>query len=253
MKFRILSSASLLIFLLAIEFTSCKKDEDKTTLPTDSVQVNFTFNHRVGSAELQFDTIIYENAFGNIYSVSTLKYIISDFTFHKTDGTSFKIDDEHYVDARDENTLLFTPGDKVAPGTYNSISFIFGLNEEKNVLGLFPNPPENNMEWPLPMGGGYHYMKLEGKHNLSGTINNFQAHTGPTMGAMNYIEITLPVSDLVIQGTQMTIGLKMDINHWWDNPNMLDLNTITAIMGDQEMQVMLQANGADVFGVESVK
>ena len=249
---KIIFQGILLTFAILV-FNACKKDEvPQDNMPKNTVQVNFAFHHRVGSSDLQFDTIVYENAFGNQYSVSTLKYIVSDITFNKSDGTSFKLDDEHYVDARDENTFLFIPRDKVTAGEYSSISFLLGLNEEKNKYGLFPDPPENNMEWPLPLGGGYHYMKLEGKHRVDTDTLNYQAHTGATMGNQNFVEVHLPITGLNVTGSEMTIGIKMDINHWWDNPNMLDLSDITSIMGNQDMQELLQANGGDVFSVEYV-
>ena len=39
----------------------------------------------------------------------------------------------------------------------------------------------------------------------------------------------------------------MNINNWWVNPNMLDLNTMSGIMGNQQMQIKLKENGNDVF------
>ena len=39
------------------------------------------------------------------------------------------------------------------------------------------------MAWPVPMGGGYHYMKLEGDFNDS--LSGYGTHTGGTMG-MDY-------------------------------------------------------------------
>lgn len=45
---------------------------------------------------------------------------------------------------------------------------------------------------PVPMGGGYHYMKLEGRHDSSGTTKNYQAHMGPTMGNDYHVSVTLP-------------------------------------------------------------
>jgi hypothetical protein len=109
------------------------------------------------------------------------------------------------------------------------------------------------MEWPLPMGGGYHYMKLEGKIELPGTTNNFQAHTGPTMGNQNFVEIELPQSSFVLSGEERTLAIRMNINNWWKTPNVLDLNTVTSIMGNQEMQLKLKSNVNDVFSYGGIQ
>ncbi len=244
----------VLLFFLAVGLASCTNKKDDINAQPANVQVDFDFLHFVGSQELEFNTIKYTNAFGNLYSVATLKYFISDITLHRADGSMLIIDEEHYVDALDESTLIFSPQTSVPSGDYTAVSFIFGLNEEKNVNGRFLNPPESNMEWPLAMGPGYHYMKLEGKIDSSGVINNYQAHTGATMGNQNFIRVNLSNSAFNAGASGTTISIKMNINNWWVSPNTLDLNLMTMIMGDQEMQVKLHDNGKeDVFTVFSIE
>ena len=243
-----------IIFLATILiFSSCKKDEDSTVDPPAQDNQVFQLSHFVGTDVLEFTNIKYTNAFGNVYSVETLKYFISDITLEKADGTEFFIGEEHYVDGADSTTLAFNPVTTIPDGEYTSVSFIFGLSEEKNVNGRYPNPPENLMEWPHAMGGGYHYMKLEGKFNEGGTTKNYQGHTGPTMGNQNFIEVTLPGSEFTVSGDTFTFTIKMDINNWWTNPNTLDLNVVTGIMGNQDMQVIMHDNGNDVFSVLSIE
>jgi hypothetical protein len=235
------------IILLVVVFSACKKDENTEQ------QLTFTFNHMVDGVAVEFDEIKYSNAFGNNYSVSTLKYFVSNITLHTSDGTTIKFDDEHYVDARDNSTLTYTLPAKVPVGNYTSISFIYGIDSVKNKTGLFPNPPESLMEWPIAMGGGYHYMKLEGKFDSTGIIKNYQAHTGPTMGNANYFEVVLTDSPFNCSCENVNIAINMNINNWWVNPNMLDLNTMSGIMGNQQIQIKLKENGNDVFSSNRLK
>lgn len=243
----------LLIYMLILVITSlilksCTKDEENE--PSEA-KLNIQMMHFVGNEEVEFDNIKYSNAFGNLYSVSRLQYFISDFILERADGAEIYIDDEFYVDGQTESTMAFSPEEKIPAGDYASVSFIFGLSTEKNVAGAFPNPPENNMEWPPTLGSGYHYMKLEGKVDSAGTINNFQAHTGPTNGNQNFIEVTLPGSAFTVSESEVTLFIKMDINKWWENPNTFDLNGMTMVMGNQEIQQKLQENGGDVFVFET--
>ncbi len=229
----------LQIFALCILFlSSCEKDEN---------QITFEFIHRVGTETLEFDTIRYVNAYGNTFSVVTLKYFISNIILQKTDGGSLLIDEEHYIDASDNTTTSFIPLLKIPVGTYSRISFVFGLDTLKNVSGWFTNPPESKMEWPLGMGGGYHYLKLEGKLNATGLIKSYQAHMGQLKGMPYYISVDLPESSFNIDGDDVNIQIIMDINKWWVNPNTLDLNDITGIMGNGSIQQQLKENGNDVF------
>ncbi|MCF8368278.1 MAG: hypothetical protein K9G76_04490 [Bacteroidales bacterium] len=242
----------IILLNVLILLSSCNKSDEETPKSME-VELNFLLTHFVDAEELYFNTMQYTNAFGNLYSIETLKYFISDITLYKMNGDSLLIDEEHYVDAAEESTLSFIPGLKIPVGEYSSISFIFGLNEAKNVNGRYLNPPENNMEWPLAMGPGYHYMKLEGKHDSTGVIKNFQAHTGATMGNQNYIRVNLPSSDFKASGAKKTITIKMNINNWWANPYTFDLNMMTMVMGNQPVQEMLHDNGADVFSIVSIE
>lgn len=242
------------IFLLTafILFSlSCSKDNDN--VPPEETTVNFFFEHFVNDEPALFGSTMYVNEFGNLYSLERLQYFISDIKITGTDGTVYMFDDEYYVDAKVDETLFVETNQKIPAGNYSSISFIYGLSQEKNTTGRFPNPPESLMEWPLPMGGGYHYMKLEGKIETAGTTNNFQAHTGPTMGNQNFVEIELPQSSFVLSGEERTLAIRMNINNWWKTPNVLDLSTVTGIMGNQEMQLKLKANSDDVFTYRGIQ
>ncbi len=108
------------IFLLFVA------DNDEVTQKKH--QITFNFIHNVGEETMVLDTIRYYNAFGNNYSVATLKYFISDIKLHKADGEILLIDEVHYIDANNQSTLSFTPKNKVPDGNYSQVSFIFGLD-----------------------------------------------------------------------------------------------------------------------------
>ncbi len=239
----ILTFTTLLLF--ALSFVSCNKTSD--TPIVRNVQVDFSFSHHIDGKAVIFDSIMYFNAKGNPYSVSTLKYFISDIRLNRKDGTSVHFDMEHYVDGRDEMTTVFRPDRMIPAGEYAEVTFIFGIDSVKNVAGRFPDPPENLMEWPLALGEGYHYMKLEGKLDSAGIIKNYQAHSGPSKGNHYYFSVTLPNSAFQATADQQTVDITMNINNWWVDPNTLDLNQMTMVMGNLDMQQKLKENGANVF------
>jgi hypothetical protein len=238
-----------LCIISAAIVSSCKKQGDE--ISPVAYQVRFLFSYKVGSYPLKFDTIRYFNEFGNKYSVITLKYFISKIALHRTDGGILLFNEDNYIDASDTSTLTFVPSGKATPGMYTSINFNFGLDSLENVTGCFLNPPENKMEWPPDIGGGYHYMKLEGKFDSAGVIKNYQCHTGQLMGVPYYIKISLPVT-FSVRDHDVTIQIIMDINEWWKNPNTLDLNNVTEIMMNPVYQRYIQENGADVFSVGAI-
>lgn len=237
------------IFVWLLAIVSCDKDEDKPA----SGDVSFTIKllHVVDGEPLEFDNPRYNNAFGNTYSVVRLQYFVSDFKLTRADGGVVQVKNAFYVDGREPETHTHNPQIRLPQGNYQSVSFVFGLHAETNVPGTFPNPPENNMEWPAPLGGGYHYMKLEGRIVEGESTKNYQAHTGPTDGNHNFFEVNLPQSAFTAEDAAVEIVISMDVNRWWENPNTLDLNEMTMMMGDQDKQVLLKENGTDVFSFSS--
>jgi hypothetical protein len=230
-------------------FMSCNNDDD---IDLNFPQINIMFSHFVDNEPLSFDTVIYTNAAGNKYSVSTLRYFVSNIVLTKEDGSTEGFNIPHYIDATDESTFTFSSSPFPIPdGEYTSLSFVFGLTEAQNVTGAFVNPPESNMEWPVPLGGGYHYMKLEVKFDSTSTVKNYQAHFGRLMTTPHTINITYDNLDLIlVGGDEKTIECKMNVNNWWSTPNTLNLNIMSGIMQDEAIQEQLQQNGANIFTFE---
>ena len=114
---------------------------------------------------------------------------------------------------------------------------------------MFTLSPESNMEWPIPMGGGYHYMKFEGKYQKGdATKQNFQMHTGPlkTVDYSIYRKFDMNIS----LANDVSVTLTQHIDKWMTTPNTLDLADITMIMGNAEMQQKLLENGNDVLTLQ---
>jgi hypothetical protein len=237
------------LFAIILFIHSCKKD---LVNPDVINSVSFDISHNVDGNALQLDNISYVNANNDVFSVINLRYFISNIYLHRgNDSTLLK--DYHYVDIRDVSTLSFTSKQQIINGTYDYISLIIGLNETQNVNGYFVNPPEVNMAWPTPMGGGYHYMQLEGKFDSAGTVKNYNLHTGKLMGAHRYIHMKLSSSYLIATGDDLNVTLTMNINEWLKNPTIYDFNIYgESIMGNATAQTIAQQNGADVFSI-SVK
>lgn len=241
----------LLFFLvLGISISSCKKDESRPAF-------QLSFEHEVAGQDLVMFTQWYDCAVGHKFQVHRLKYYLSNFIFHKADGTEFQTGKVHYIDLEDPSTLTLQMLD-VPDGEYTGMSFIIGLDEQTNVDGGLPNTLTNiNMEWPLPGDQGYHYMKFEGRYDSLGVgvVKNFNLHTGATGGNQNYIQVQLQFDNAInVTGGTWNIHLMMDLNEWLQNPHVYDFETFgSMIMANQDAQQMLKENGADVFTVKAIE
>ncbi len=251
------------IFLLA---TGCKK-ETPVEDPSQQKIILF-FEFQVDGEELQADTITYINEAGNHYLINEIQFFISNMTLLHTDGSTYFIQawkDIHYIDSDLPETQSWNVFDTIPAGTYQSISFIFGINEEKNQSLMFLNPPESFMFWPQYLGGGYHYMKLNGKWlDENQQIRPFDFHLGIgqiyysypdsiTGFVQNYFQVTLPNSSFTMEKNQTKeILLIMNIENWFRSPHTYDHDVWGGdIMQNQDAMKMACENGADVFTVRT--
>ena len=246
------------VLILAMGFCfSCHRQS-----PTGHLQIHFATE--VDGTPLQYDVLDYVNDAGNHYEVNEVRYFISRVVLTKSDGTQTVIaasDGIHYYDSDISSTHNWLIDDDLPIGKYKTISFVFGLDGVQNKTGFFVNPPETNMAWPDPIGGGYHYMQINGKWlNTNEELTPFCLHTGIgqtyqdgdiTGFVQNYFVVSVPVSFLEIKESQIAeMTLVMNVNNWFRDPNIYDFNEWGgAIMQNQAAQEVLKANGQNVFSV----
>lgn len=228
------------------------------------------FDHSLDGGHLQYDTLKYTNAAGNPYLVNEIQYFISDVTLYKDDGTIKLIDDWkdiHYVDTDLPNTWTWNVYDKIEPGTYDSIAFTFGFNEAKNISFMFVNSPEKEMFWPEYLGGGYHYLKLNGKWLPEGETQTlpFNYHMGigqiyyegsdSIIGFVhNHFRVSLPNSEFqVSKGSNKSFLFGMEVENWFQNPHVYNHDEFGGdIMQKQEVMQIAKENGWNVFTFEEI-
>ncbi len=215
------------------------------------VELNMSFIHLVDDSPVQLDQLIYKNALDQEFSIKTIKYFISEVKLYKEDNSVIELEDIHYVDVRLSETLNYVFTENIPEGNYAGISFIYGLTPEENISGRFTESPESLMEWPEPMGGGYHYMKLEGEYKTPNEENFFNFHSGMLDGTPYEILVDLNNQPFTVSGTSLDLKLNMEIQNWFQNPTDWDFTYLgPAIMGNHEAQKTVQENGVDVFTFE---
>ena len=212
-------------------------------------RVTIRFEHEVDGAVLDLETGSYTNAAGNRYSVTHLEYILTEISLADAGGGSVDIAGHHYLNESCGGSRRLSAD--VPGGSYSALRFRFGIGGEANVTGGLPNRTAyNNMAWPDNMGGGYHYMRLEGIYDDGGEVASFLSHTGPAGGGDFSFPVELPIA-LEVDAGHWEIAVAMDVNSWFDEP-VYDFTGAGAIMGNADAQVLHRDNGADVFTVYGV-
>lgn len=234
-----LLAISLLLF-------NCSRNE---ITPPGSATASLTIAHEVDGDALAFDQLRYENDAGTKFSVSRLEYYISDIRLLSSDDQVYAHQDIVYVNAQNPETQTIRL-EAVPPGNYKSMSFYIGLLPKHNCSRCLPATLENlNMAWPDGMGGGYHFLKMEGKYReaSSSATAGYAMHSGTAAGLT---EVMIE-KDFHISAGGQDLKLRMNINEWFRNPELYDFNTDgNYIMGDAAKMSKLARNGASVFSLD---
>lgn len=254
----------ILVMMLLLAAAACTKSDDpEPTQETGKIIINF--HHYCEGSPLDFDIRKYVNEAGNEYMVNEIQYFISDVKLHADDKTILIDDwnDIHYVDTDISSTQVWNVYDEIPADAYNSITFTFGISEEKNQSLMYTDPPESLMFWPEYLGGGYHYMKLNGKWlDTTGLERPFNFHLGigqvydPVTGEItgfiqNYFDVGVINSSFIVEkGKVTTIDLLMHVDRWFSDPHTYNHNEWGGDIMQKQAAMMLGCeNGWNVFEI----
>ena len=217
-----LARLCILCFAVMI-LTSCQKELNFETEGVDITgTVKITIKHTVNGVPLQLSGPSYTNVFGEQYTVSKLKYYISNIK--AVNSISPELTGDYYlVDAGKPGSLSFTF--KADVSTYTSIVFLLGVDSARNVSGAQTGAldPLNDMFWTW--NTGYIMAKLEGNSPQSTLVNNkIEYHIGGFAGpdaVPEFIALTpAPTLDVIdVRAGEVTeIFIEADVDAWWQGP-----------------------------------
>ena len=264
-KWNILSVVLLLGAIMIFANSCCDKVDPDTYPVSENGKIHLDFDFYVDNNPLLYDTLVYTNAAGNEYLVYEVEYFITNLSVYK-DGNKIILDKwhkEHYIDTNIPSTLSWEVYDELVPGDYDSLSFTFGFADVDNQSFMFVNAPESNMIWPEYLGGGYHYMKLNGKWKApSSNLRGFAFHIGrgqvydttqtpptPISFIDNSYYVSLPNSSFtIVKSEKKQMIIRMHIDEWFKNPTIYDHDIWGGdIMQNQAAMEIGVNNGWNVF------
>ncbi len=242
----------------SLNFDSTANTDDGSCTYEKSVTIAFTQNwDGTPVTQADFNSSVYQNAAGNYLSISKLRYLISRISLHKADGTSVDFSEYQLVDLTDPTTLTLSPALNVATGDYTGISFIYGFNEQDNSSGAYLDLNAANWNWPSMLGGGYHFMQMEGSFDdTAGAPHPYAYHNGTARVSdgvfeQNFISFDFDKNFTISEDT--TVEIKMNISEWYKNPLNWDLNERSVdLMMNYLAQKDMNRNGKSVFSIGEI-
>jgi hypothetical protein len=129
------STSALLLTLAALAFSGCTKDQAPPAPEFGEFSIHL--DNSIGNDNLVLGTN-YQNAHGDQFSVSTLKYYISNIQLRKADNSTYAVPESYFlVDHATPATQELTLKD-VPVGNYTGMSFIVGVDSTRSMLGPYP-------------------------------------------------------------------------------------------------------------------
>ncbi|MCG9879245.1 MAG: hypothetical protein MH472_01470 [Bacteroidia bacterium] len=245
-----ISTIAILNFILiSIGLGSCKKELiNQVELPNTSLTIEIS--HEVNGILLEFDSILYQNSSESPYSVSRLEYYISGIKLYKEDSTFLHSDATYYINARNkENKLLVQ---HVVEGDYTAIEFLIGIAADKNISNSLENTTENiNMQWPDVIGGGYHFLKLEGRYLDTAGVNlGYTMHVGTNEMLIKHRKLNINIH--IQKEKPAILNCIMNVNEWFQNPHTYNFNVDgNYTMAIPALMQHLKNNGYDTFLIQN--
>lgn len=255
-----MKQSPLLLVMILFLVVGCNSDKDDNPSPTN-IQLNFSHFWEGDTVEnSDFNSLKYSTENGDLISIERLRYLISDLRLTKADGETILLEGYNLVDVTNQTNLSYSPVDQITTGSYTNISFVFGFTNEKNTEGAYNSL--NAVSWNVPvlLGGGYHYMQLDGKFmNSENEVQGYNFHAiravdnpgnNPSFPQDTFLQVNL--GEITI-GTDQDINIVMNIAEWFKTPNTWDLNQYNQmLMPNSSAQIMMYQNGQNVFSLQQI-
>ncbi len=205
------------------------------------------FQNMVNGNPVILDNATYKNGLGQSYTVSNLKYYISNIRLTTASGQEMT-DSGYYLLREDDTATMNISLPHIPAGHYTRVTFMIGVDSLHNCSGAQSDAldPVNGMFWTW--NTGYIFFKLEGKSNASKNPGGiYEYHIGGYKAPANCIRfVSLDISpgggdvpDQVETGRGSTtksspeiktIHIAADIAKMMDGPKPLDIaryNSVT--------------------------
>ncbi len=256
------TTALLLLFIITL--ISCSEDEDDKVIVKVQATLNFVHDWDgtpVTAEDMESTDYVTENG-DDVNIGPRFRYLISDVTFTNSTGEAIMFDGHNLINVADGINLSYTPEIQLPAGEYK-VSFTYGLKTEDNTDGAYADLNSASFGVPPSMGGGYHYMQLDGKYRVNGSPSaGFNYHNiravdpnmpdGPPTfpDQPTFINVELGIVSI---NANTAIEVKMNVAQWFKGPNVWDLSVHNQmLMGNSAAQKLMNENGQNVFSLGAV-
>ncbi|WP_282637370.1 MbnP family protein [Sphingobacterium thalpophilum] len=244
-------SLYLSALLFVVIFTAAKTV--KKVAGTGNVLLRF--ENLVDGKPLILNTGHYKNAHGDDFTVSALKYYISNISMVQQLGKKVMIPESYYLLDQGKPSSLELDLKNIPPGDYKGISFIIGVDSLRNLKGEQKGAldPAHKMYWSWKTG--YIFLKLTGSSSKSpdGKIHFDVGGIKRETNTIRRQELTLPQTLHVSGNKTARIMVKADAAQLFKGKETIDFSTIYKCMGGPKAVKVADNYANGMFKIEKIQ
>lgn len=237
---------------------SCVYPEPETPVvpEVEKSTVTFNFTHNFDGVPVSganFNQFNYVTLDGDTISITRLRYLISDITLYKSNGDSVLLDGYQLIDLSDANSMSYMASE-VDWGSYSAVGFTWGFDSVDN-QGNYVDLNSASWNWPMMIGGGYHFLQFDGQYLNAGTPSPFNFHNGTAsnMGNHEANHVNLKLSGISLNEKYASVEIQMNIAELFKNPYTWDLNVYnTMLMPNYTAQKLIHDQIYSVFSYGTI-
>ncbi len=223
---------------------------------TESVKapLSIKFDNIVGDEhDLKLDTVSYINSSGETFTVSALKYFISNISLKKSDGTEYTVPQDSsyfYIDEADAASQRITIN--VPEGEYASLTFTLGVDSLRSTKDISQRTgvlqPDANNYWDE--NKGYIFYSIQGNSTTAFNyqIGGYGGKLSPTINNIKTITLNLVPGGVakVHTGHTSSIHLMVDVLKMFTGATDISIATYPTI-GFDNFSTSVADNYSNMF------
>ena len=197
---------------------------------------------------------LYNNYFGELYSISKLKYYISNIVL-TSGGKAGNMGGYYLMNAASgENSFEIS----LQPGIYSNLQFLIGIDSIRNCSGAQTGAldPMNDMFWTW--NSGYVMFKLEGNSPAStADLNRIEHHVGGYKGTNNVAtEINLDLTNKnlteIKAGSTTELVIETNLDNYWHGSTDIKISELPVCIITGELAKKIASNFKNLFSIKSI-
>ena len=194
---------------------------------------------------------LYSNYFGEQYSISKLKYYISNISIDNKNAGGYYLMNAASGDSSLEISL--------EPGNYNNLEFLLGVDSTRNCSGAQSGTldPMNDMFWTW--NTGYVMFKMEGNSPASTfDLQRIEHHVGGYRGSNNVatkIKFNFNEASLLqIKANNTTeILVETNLDNYWHGNSDIKISELPVCTTTGELAKKISSNFKALFSIKNIR